>query len=191
MRVTSIGKTQLFCLAFFFLAASCRSAEPPASSAAPQFGVAVRTGSSICLSIQGRPLEPKTVVAVVNTSDPQSSASLTIVEPSVSACPGIKPNQSSYKSYRARIVDGSIEEDMPLIALVAPASPVEILRGTAQEHIGGADHPAMMFRSCTSSDGVHLSVWEGKPLAGKRVWHQYYYLGQDLEANCTRKDFAQ
>jgi hypothetical protein len=46
------------------------------------------------------------------------------------------------------------------------------------------------FRSCASSEGLHLTVWSGKPLEGKLRWHEYYYLGYDVEADCTAKDIG-
>ena len=37
------------------------------------------------------------------------------------------------------------------------------------------------FTSCTSADGVHLGAWQ----QGRRVWHAYLYVGQDLTPDCT------
>jgi hypothetical protein len=45
------------------------------------------------------------------------------------------------------------------------------------------------FRSCSSAEGIHFTVWSGKPLEGARRWHQYYYLGYDVAADCTQQDF--
>jgi len=45
------------------------------------------------------------------------------------------------------------------------------------------------FRSCTSSEGLHLTVWYGEPLATARLWHGYVYLGYDTEPDCDEKDF--
>jgi len=47
---------------------------------------------------------------------------------------------------------------------------------------------AEYFRVCTSSEGLHLTVWTGEPLKGKRMWHTYYYLGFDVEPSCQSKD---
>lgn len=45
------------------------------------------------------------------------------------------------------------------------------------------------FRECASSEGLHLTAWRGKPLEGERVWHEYLYLGYDVEPDCTQADF--
>ena len=37
-------------------------------------------------------------------------------------------------------------------------------------------------------EGLHLTAWMGKPLKGRRIWHRYYSLGYDTEADCTEAD---
>jgi hypothetical protein len=41
------------------------------------------------------------------------------------------------------------------------------------------------FHSCAGSEGVHLTVWDGEPLK----WHDYHYLGFDVESDCTQANF--
>lgn len=43
---------------------------------------------------------------------------------------------------------------------------------------------------CASTEGVHLNVWSGAPLKGRRRWHRYVYLGQDLEPSCSDAETA-
>lgn len=52
-----------------------------------------------------------------------------------------------------------------------------------------APKQARTFRSCTSNEGVHLTVWASKALESKRIWHEYVYLGYDVEPSCSRGDF--
>jgi hypothetical protein len=47
------------------------------------------------------------------------------------------------------------------------------------------------YRACTSSEGVHLTVWAGEALRSRRVWHHYHYLGYDVEPNCVEADFSE
>lgn len=47
------------------------------------------------------------------------------------------------------------------------------------------------FRTCTSSEGIHLTVWTGVPLKGKRRWHSYYYLGYDTVPTCKEGDYKE
>ena len=53
--------------------------------------------------------------------------------------------------------------------------------GRAVEWRSGPAQP-VTFTSCTSADGVHLGAWQ----QGRRVWHAYLYVGQDLTPDCTQ-----
>jgi hypothetical protein len=165
----------------------------PHGGNAIQFGVAVKSGNRICLSLRGKAIPLNTTVTLVTTSAQQSTAIALVVELSSSTCPGIKDDQSSYTSYQLRVAPGTsdVQENMPLIAAIALPSQFKKHHEMVEAHLPGP-LPSQFdtFQSCTSADGVHLTVWQGKPLVGKRVWHQYYYLGQDLEQTCTVKETA-
>lgn len=49
--------------------------------------------------------------------------------------------------------------------------------------------PNAQVRVCTSSEGLHLTVWSGTPLKSDRLWHEYLYLGYDVTPSCTDRDF--
>lgn len=105
-------------------------------------------------------------------------AQAAIVRSVPKGCPGIKESTAAYANYRLRIIKGSAEPNMPVIGVPAP------LKNFARQN------PSLTFHSCTSADGVHLTAWRGKALGGDRLWHEYYYLGQDLEATCTAQETA-
>lgn len=46
------------------------------------------------------------------------------------------------------------------------------------------------FRTCASEEGIHATAWSGVPLGSPRRWHAYYYLGYDVEPDCTPADYA-
>lgn len=50
--------------------------------------------------------------------------------------------------------------------------------------------PPQFFRICASREGLHYSIWSGKPLDGARRWRAYYYLGYDVEPDCAAGDYA-
>jgi hypothetical protein len=52
----------------------------------------------------------------------------------------------------------------------------------------GSRYPNAQVRSCASQEGLHLTVWADTPLRSQRVWHQYYYLGFDVEPSCDARD---
>ena len=45
------------------------------------------------------------------------------------------------------------------------------------------------FRTCASGEGLHMTVWYGDPLSTARLWHGYFYLGYDTEADCATQDY--
>jgi hypothetical protein len=45
------------------------------------------------------------------------------------------------------------------------------------------------FRTCASGEGLHMTVWYGEPLSTARLWHGYFYLGYDTEADCVAQDY--
>ena len=51
-----------------------------------------------------------------------------------------------------------------------------------------AAYPDAQVRSCTSQEGLHLTAWSGTPLTSQRLWHQYYYLGYDVEPSCDDRE---
>jgi hypothetical protein len=46
------------------------------------------------------------------------------------------------------------------------------------------------FSVCSSSEGLHLTVWSGSVEGGRRLWHSYVYLGYDTEPTCTQSETA-
>jgi hypothetical protein len=42
----------------------------------------------------------------------------------------------------------------------------------------------MTFRQCSGSESLHLTAW----LAGRRVWHGYYFLGYNVDPDCRHEE---
>ena len=76
--------------------------------------------------------------------------------------------------------------DVSGIAVIAPDEPT-IEKGIAKVELTGTP-PAEYFRECTSNEGMHFTVWSGRPLIGKRIWHRYYYLEYDTQPTCKSKE---
>jgi hypothetical protein len=82
---------------------------------------------------------------------------------------------------------GGIAGDVSLgFGLVDP--PPDIAAAGAMPDLNG-DGRAEGFRSCASGEGLHLTVWHGEPLTTSRLWHGYFHLGYDTEADCDGKDY--
>jgi hypothetical protein len=149
------------------LAVSCRPA-PRAFDYSRDVGVAVEKDGRVCLEIRNRSLAPGATLALVAGS---ASAAAQVAQQD-SSCPNGNPVDAQYERYRLRLTQGTLAPSVPTIAIVGRPS--------------GHD----TYRSCASSEGIHLTIWSGQPLKSERRWHQYYYIGYDLEPDCTPADIA-
>ena len=95
---------------------------------------------------------------------------------------------SARYSYVLTKTGGALPDTAIGIAIINPPTRYRIKRGRAEIDIDGDGQPEQ-FRICTSSEGLHLTVWTGVPLSGSKRWHQYYSAGYDLVPGCTAKDF--
>ncbi|MDM7922247.1 MAG: hypothetical protein QUS14_08090 [Pyrinomonadaceae bacterium] len=67
-------------------------------------------------------------------------------------------------------------------------SALKIVNGTAQLKVN-EDSAPLYFRDCSGNESHHLTVWEGKPLTGKRIWHSYFSLSYDTVPTCTPAEY--
>ena len=74
------------------------------------------------------------------------------------------------------------------IAVVSILKAPNIDKGIATAELTGSP-PAEYFRDCASNEGAHLTVWTGRPLRGKRIWHRYFYLHYDTDPDCKKQDY--
>jgi hypothetical protein len=147
----------------------------------------------LCLRISDPNLTDGTDVSFVLPEKPQRVIRATVAGKAAGDCsrhPGTDPEGSFYllKLVGSGRAINLAEPMIPAIALVRPAGPVSVKRGTASGDLDGDGRPEF-FRVCTSTEGDHLTIWTGRPLLGKRRWHSYYYLGFDVVPNCKKKDF--
>jgi hypothetical protein len=145
--------------------------------------VAIAVGGSdkVCVSVKGSLFKPGDEVRLL---DPGSQKSWpAVVEPLADPC---EPSVSDVplRAVRVRVTG---EQPAPFIgvAVLGPrASSFEATNGVLTADLDG-DGQREFFRSCTSVEGVHLTVWSGAPLTGQRRWHAYHYVGYDMVPSCT------
>ncbi|HSU07236.1 MAG TPA: hypothetical protein VLI93_16860 [Acetobacteraceae bacterium] len=161
------------------------SAGAHSAGSVEQIGVAVAHGNSICFSIEHPGLPTPAAVTLILPDSPQSIAQAEITGPGP-GCPGLK--NSDAVGYKLRVTRGHVHDNIVMIGVLDGEA---VLRqGRVISKRPGNNDRVETFRSCTSADGVHLTVWRGSPLSGVRLWHAYYYLGQDLVPTCTDEDTA-
>jgi|SRR5450631_1836812 len=154
---------------------------------ASSIGLAAFSGAKVCLAIDNPHLLHGSAVNLVVPGIPQSLVKAEVVglAPDTCGSPQLRDSGSDY--YEVRLLSGTLPSSIPVIAVTNSSNPLQktgtVVSGDLAGN-GGLEY----FRSCNSSEGVHLSVWSGKPLKGRRKWHRYYYLGYDVQPNCTSKD---
>ncbi|MEN8374789.1 MAG: hypothetical protein ABFS34_05015 [Gemmatimonadota bacterium] len=84
--------------------------------------------------------------------------------------------------------DDGLPDSGPLV-VVSGGAPLVALGPTGVSVDFDQDGAPDVFRACTSREGIHLTLWSGRPLVGERLWHSYFFLGYDVHPTCEEADF--
>lgn len=171
--------------AFVTLAAAatsdCAGQNALEANLARRAGIVRVTSDAACLSIADRSLAVGTPVTVVQT-DAQRTIVGAIERPGTE-CRSDVADAPELHGYRLRI---DVSSPAPFIGIGVVAE------GVRFEHSGNVvtadldgDRRPEFFRSCTSSEGVHFTIWSDASLTGQRRWHRYHALGYDVAPTCT------
>jgi hypothetical protein len=184
----------IFAFALVVCLAGCITSPKPAQNKAAaanadpasRFGIAIQSSGRVCLSIANPNLSSGASIKLIFPGNPQSTADAAVIGSS-HTCPDLEEDHST--SYDLRISAGHVEDNAEQIAVAGPAT---FSVGNGGAVVGQLDPrtKALTFRSCESSEGVHMTVWSGAPLTGDRIWHAYHHLDYGVEPNCTEKDTA-
>lgn len=157
--------------------------------------VDVNKDGIICLRTKNGDLAEGTSIKIITSffESPQKILSANIEKKLQESCAwedseaGENPENTSY--YSLSLSSEKIEKSHigTGIALINPKKTAKSSAKLVSVDLN-EDGKDEYFRGCTSSEGLHLTIWTGKPLKGKRIWHSYYYLGYDTEPNCKEKD---
>ena len=129
-----------------------------------------------------------TPVTVVHSAFPQYATSGRLGKRTKSPC--FPPPRASDDSmeYSVDAPEDTIgRRGVPVVIL--GKVPAAKMRGDTVTLLVEAGKPPWRFRTCASEEGIHATAWSGTPLAASRRWHAYYYLGYDVEPNCTPRDY--
>ena len=151
-------------------------------------GVAMRTPNATCLSIPQASLAPGGVITVVlPASTPQEVAMGRVVRAN-GACRSADTDDHMHR-YEIRL-ERATPAGLPMIALTGVAGAFQHRGDVVAADLDG-DRRDELFRSCTSTEGVHLTIWSEAILTGRRRWHRYVFLGYDVEPTCTPADVGE
>jgi hypothetical protein len=126
-------------------------------------------------------------VTIVVLSKPQRLANGVITSKSTAPCAGFVATDLVGPFYEIRLAAASIEQGQLGVLIGKPVSSAQIIEGRAVAHVNGT---AYQFNECTSSEAVHLTVRPLVDTQAKLVWHDYVYLGYDVDPTCTDKESA-
>jgi hypothetical protein len=100
------------------------------------------------------------------------------------SCPD---SNTGAQRYEVRADNAGLPPLMPVIAVVGFSGRFNRRGDLITADLDG-DGQDEFFRSCASAEGIHFTVWSGKPLNGKLRWHEYYYLGYDVSPTCAPQE---
>jgi hypothetical protein len=165
----------------------CRVAQSPPTSFSfdNDVGVLLRKAGRTCVELRDTAAAGQ-AVEFVAASMPQTVGRAQL-SAKTADCAALFQDTTGFSYYGATITGGALDEGLPAVALVHVAKPLAVSDSTVALDIDG-DGKVDSVRSCTSGEGVHLTMWDGAPPAGRREWHRYVYLGYDLEPTCTEAE---
>lgn len=150
------------------------------------------------LRILNDSLLPGDSVRIVGLEHPQQITSATIIEPT-GCTESVKSTMGHFvidseidkepSKYQIEFDNKKTEEEFDFhlgIAIVNSENKLLVNNGTAELEMAGGS--PLRFRECTSFEGMHLTVWEGKPLTGKRIWHGYQHFLYGTDPTCKDKE---
>jgi hypothetical protein len=147
--------------------------------------VATHEGRSV-LAMAAPQLEIGATLTMVTPDLPQTTTVARVVRTLTDdAYMRMRPN-SPGPYYEISSVEAGRTLPQLAIAIVGDLSARRV-GSTVSLHLDGAS-PDVRARSCTSIEGLHLTLWAGEPLKAPRLWHLYYYVGYDLQPSCTPED---
>jgi hypothetical protein len=126
-------------------------------------------------------------IVIIDPYEPQKIARAAIDEKVNGSCTRGGFNDDGGDCYKLRPISGEIDKMGCAFGIVKTTASFTNLKGRVSADLDN-DGVAEHFRVCTSMEGLHLTVWSGMPLKGKRQWHRYFYLGYDVEPNCADSD---
>jgi len=156
-----------------------------AHGAASVLGVAELEGDSLCLVSSSPALVTGAQITLVDPRPPQRAVAAEVRELIPDGCrfaDGAGLPGQAFRLSAAGVADAS-----PLIAVGVRSASVRFEEGSAEAELDDAP-PQETFRLCNASEGMYLTVWSGPPVTGRLRWQRYYYLGYDVEADCTAQD---
>ena len=161
-----------------------------AAAGAPIGVAASSRDGQLCVAMPSPALAPGTTITLIQPAHQQSVLVATIAR-SVPSCERLERAMIPGPYYLARGATPTVADSGTVwVALSGRLGTRRVGSGAIVVQLG-TPYANAQVRSCTSREGVHLTVWAGTPLKSQRLWHAYYYLGYDVEPSCEDGDVRQ
>ena len=158
-----------------------------AATGVPVGVAAASQDGQICVAMPAPGLTSGATLTLIQPDARQSVLVATIVRPAP-VCERLERAMTSGPYYLVQPATSTVSESGSLwLAFSGSVSTRRISSGEMVVQLSAA-FPNAQVRSCASYEGLHLTVWAGTPLTSQRLWHQYYYLGYDVEPSCDERD---
>jgi hypothetical protein len=158
-----------------------------AATGVPVGVAAASQDGQICVAMPAPGLTSGATLTLIQPDARQSVLVATIVRPAP-VCERLERAMISGPYYLVQPATSTVSESGSLwLAFSGSVGTRRISSGEMVVQLS-AVFPNAQVRSCTSYEGLHLTVWAGTPLTSQRLWHQYYYLGYDVEPSCDERD---
>jgi hypothetical protein len=171
------GRERMRPFAFAVLLVVTTASRGTAATSSPSVGTAiVQANGNACVMLRGK-LRADDRVLLFLFSPPRVVDGRILSASRLHCNPHTESEDTSYEvALRHAIGDrGEIG-----VAVHDSSARVEYADGEFIVYTAGKPAP-LRFRQCASSEGIHLTAWRGD----RRAWHAYWYVGIDLEANCS------
>lgn len=136
-----------------------------------------------CLAIPNANLKAGQKIVVVVPDDTQVTFNAFVKEKLNKSCSSQIDIFQKTSFYR---LDTVADDDLFGFGLVG--IDVKTENGIITANIDGNSTPDY-FRRCEGSESSLFTIWNGKPLVGKRIFEAGYYVPYDTEPSCKREDY--
>lgn len=145
-----------------------------------------QAGNSGCASLDAKVVTAGMPVNIVVLSKPQRLLQGTVRAEVSTGCSRYFQASESAAFYEVGIATGKFEPH-EIGILVLPGPTLTNVKGGNVTAQFGQKH--YRFFECASSEGIHIGV---RSATGERriAWHDYIYVGIDVEPTCQRTDYA-
>lgn len=172
-------KTSIFALLFLIVALLEIHGQTPDR----RIGIVNSDNAGPCLAIPNANLKAGQKIVVVVPDDPQVTFTAFVKEKVAKSCSSQIDIFEKSSFYRLKEVENDDVFGFGLVGL-----DVKTENGVITANIDGNSKPDY-FRSCQGQESFLFTIWDGKPLIGKRIFEAGYYVPYGTEPTCKRKDY--